>query len=246
MPIRARFGLDRDPGRHRESRILFRALFLAFAFLVLGATPAHAQDDLILGGWEVAPLVGTPYAEKGHAFTVTATTFADVKAFRDSLTGEGKQQLDNRCLGLIEGGNPPAAKFYSAVYTWSGAGTVKGCLTPNGFREFYGTGRVAFTESRTTESGLDGGWHDAPGIGEWVFQATRGNDCGPARARTAGGQRGARDRGQSRRRNGTSRARPRTSGTTPARTPCCSRATRSPATPTARSRSSSRTTPRSW
>ena len=96
----------------------------------------------------------TGNAEKGRAFTVTATTFADVKAFRDSLTGEGKQQLDNRCLGLIEGGNPPAAKFYSAVYTWSGTGTVKGCLTPNGYREFYGTGRLAFTESRTTESGL--------------------------------------------------------------------------------------------
>ena len=212
MPIRARFGLDRDPGRRRESRILFRALSLAFAFLVLGATPAHAQDDLILGGWEVAPLVGTPYAEKGHAFTVTATTFADVKAFRDSLTGEGKQQLDNRCLGLIEGGNPPAAKFYSAVYTWSGTGTVKGCLTPNGYREFYGTGRLAFTESRTTESGLDGGMarrhrHQRVGLPGHAGQGLR------ARPRAHGrGQRGARDRGAARRAVPPIRVRPRTCG----------------------------------
>ena len=165
--------------------MVFRALTLAFVLLAFGTAPANAQEDLFVGGWDVTPFVGPPYSEKGHAFTVTATTFADVKAFRARLTGQGRQQLDNRCLGLIAGGNPPAEKFYSAVYTWSGTGTVKGCLTPNGHRELHGPEQMEFLESRVTETGLDGGWHEATGTNGWIFAATRGKDCGPARARTA-------------------------------------------------------------
>ena len=126
--------------------------------------------------------MGTPYAEADHVFSVTTTTSSDVSAFSGSAGPDAARNLGRACLGQTEfdGGPPPATVFYSATYTWSGGGTVKGCLAANGHRELYGPGGVDFVESRVTETVLNGGWSSAPGQG-WTFQATRADSCGPSR-----------------------------------------------------------------
>src|SRR4051812_46128411 len=172
---------------------MLRTCAITVLLMLCGASAASAQDDRFIGDWKLDAAAGTPWATGEQIFSVTSTTASDVAAFANSFSGPGSDALKGGCLGTSPGAPKAATTFYSATYTWSGGGTVKGCVSPSdGVRNLYGPGKLNFREStnKATETALAGLWNDntsPQSSGGWIFTAKRINAtrCGARRAHAA-------------------------------------------------------------
>lgn len=134
-----------------------------------------AATDPFSGTWEVAAAPRTPWAS-GGTLTISAATASAVPG----ATGQAAWDAYVRgyCTGPAQPGGtaPKVSAWYSVQYSWSGGGTMGGCVSDktNGQLIFFGAGSMGHITGASGDT-LSGDWRNNPS-GEIKFTAKRAAD----------------------------------------------------------------------
>lgn len=136
-----------------------------------GGSSARTSADLFSGTWNLTAAAGTPWSS-GGTLTITAASSAAVPG------ATGQPAWDNYvkgyCTGPAQPGGtaPKPSAWYSLAYSWSGGGTMGGCVSDktNGQLIFFGQGTMGHIQGRNGNS-LFGDWTNNPN-GSTRFSAT--------------------------------------------------------------------------
>jgi hypothetical protein len=157
----------------RVKRWAILGLLATTAVFVVGAggSSARTSADLFSGTWNLTAAAGTLWAS-GGTLTISAASSSAVPG----ATGQAAWDayVKGYCTGPAQPGGtaPRPSAWYSLHYSWSGGGTMGGCVSDktNGQLIFFGQGTLGHVQGRNGNM-IFGDWTNNPN-GSTRFSAT--------------------------------------------------------------------------
>jgi hypothetical protein len=149
----------------------FAGVGVLLAFVLVGSAGGRASADLFSGTWNLAAAAGTLWAS-GGTLTISPASSSAVPG----ATGQAAwdNYVKGYCTGPAQPGGtaPKPSAWYSLHYTWSGGGTMGGCVSDktNGQLIFFGQGTMGHIQGRNGNQ-IFGDWTNNPN-GSTRFSAT--------------------------------------------------------------------------